>query len=187
MNSRQVIVWGGLLVLLAVARQGCAQAAGLAPAAEAQAAGAGPGVKGRGDLGAIREWLDRRNQERKKLGLPGADLPKTHAAALPPRWRRGQELQAKSGPGQEAGPQPGAPAAQPIVRGPDGRIRVRYVLREDGPDQLQVYSGEGYSAPVPLGDEGQAIDKLARLTPRGKQVWMAGSALRAPSANRGKK
>ncbi len=177
MNSRQVIVWGGLLVLLAVARQGCA-AAGASPE---------PGVKGVGDLGAMREWLNQRSQERKKLGLPGADLPKTHAAAFPPRWHRGQELQAKNGPGQEAGPQPGVPAAQPLGRGPDGRIRVRYVLREDGPDQLQVYSGSGYSAPVSLAGEGEAIDKLARLTPRGKQVWMAGSALRAPSARLGKK
>ncbi len=75
----------------------------------------------------------------------------------------------------------------PIGRGPDGRIRVRYVLKENGPDQLQVYSGSGYSTPAPLGGGGETAGKLARLPPRGKQAWMAGSALRDPAASRPKR
>jgi hypothetical protein len=63
-----------------------------------------------------------------------------------------------------------------IGQGPDGRIHHRLIIKEDGPDQLQVYTPSGYAA-APAEDPA----RLERLTPRGKRAWMAGSSLRVPA------
>ena len=149
---------GWLAASLAWAGPGCA---GPAPAAAEKA----------GNLGEMREWLNQRSQERKKLGLPGADMAgKRHAAAVrplaqPPPLAKAEETR------------PSRPEPPPETgRGPDGRIHHRLLLNEEGPDQLQVYTPLGYAAPA-----GDAA-KLEQLTARGKRAWMAGSALRDPAS-----
>jgi hypothetical protein len=156
-NGRRVIVisLGGLAVWLAVAGQGFAQ----------------PGPPAAGNLGEMREWLNQRNQERKKMGLPGADMVKKHFIAVQPRPRPPLRPPAV---GTAYFPPPPPPE---IGRGPDGRIHHRLLINEEGPDQLQVYTPSGYNTPST--EDGA---KLEKLTPRGKRAWMAGSSLRDPSA-----
>jgi len=159
-NSARVIVLGSLAVWLAIARPGLAQETGPPP-----------GVGERpNNVGEMREWLNRRNLERKKLGLPGADMAKSPIASARPALHPWAKL-------DEAGPSRPAPSAE-TGRGPDGRIHHRLLINEEGPDQLQVYTPSGYSAPAPLDDAA----KLAHLTPRGKRAWMAGSSLRDPAS-----
>lgn len=173
MNKQQIIGLGGLLLSLTAACLGVAGETAPAGPASGQALAKKPV-----DVGEMREWLSQRNLERKHLGLPGSNLPKTHSAAVHPRSRAAQlPPPAEAVPDDVAGTGHGTPVLH-LGRGPDGRIHVRYLLKEDGPDQLQVESAEGYSAPV------ADAAKLNRLTPHGKRVWMAGSSLRTPSAPR---
>lgn len=126
------------------------------------------------NLSELREWLNRRNQERKQLGTAVPEIPKhRHAPATPPlaKTQPGEAAQAPAKPGPDIG------------RGPDGRIRHRLVINDEGPDQLQVYSDSGY-APAPHGNAAQDEAHLARLTPRGRQVWMSGKFLREPPSPR---
>jgi hypothetical protein len=156
-NGRRVIVisLGSLALWLAVAGQGFAQ----------------PGPPAAGNLGEMREWLNQRNQERKKLGLPGSDMLKKHHAAVQLRPHPALRPPAV---GTAYFPPPPPPE---IGRGPDGRIHHRLLINEEGPDQLQVYTPSGYSA-----SSTEDPAKLEKLTPRGKRAWVAGSALRDPSA-----
>jgi len=157
------IVLVGLAVWLVMAGPGFAQEAAPNPGAAAEKPN---------NVGEMRDWLNRRAQERKKLGLPGADMVKTHVASVHPHPRPGAKV-------EEAEPGRLAPApVPPTGRGPDGRIHHRLLINEDGPDQLQVYTPSGYSAPASAEDAA----KLARLTARGKRAWMAGSSLRDPGA-----
>lgn len=171
MNIRQIIGLGGLLLSLAAACPVFADAAGLAPAASSK--GGGQAVPSKPvELGEMREWMNRRNLERKQLGLPGADMPKSHTAAVHPRIRSAKQPPPEEAPDTTAAQEHGTPVLH-LGRGPDGRIHVRYILKEEGPDQLQVDSPDGYT---PAEDAA----KLDRLTPRGKQVWLSGSSLRPP-------
>lgn len=177
MNKRQIHLKA--LFLCAAAWSVLADAAVLAPGGE----GGGQAVPGKPDLGAMREWLSRRNVERKQLGLPGADLPKTHSAAVHPRLRPKHGTPPDKQP-QDVAPEntaAQAPTGTPVLhlgRGPDGRIHVRYIVKEEGPDQMQVYSAGNYADPA------AEAAKLDRLTARGKQVWLSGSSLRTPPAPR---
>lgn len=122
------------------------------------------------NLGELREWLNRRNQERKQLGTAVPEIPKhRHASATPPL--------AKTQPNEAAIPAQPSPN---IGRGPDGRIHHRLVINEQGPDQLQVYSGSGYAPATPDKQAQEDDAHWARLTPRGRQVWMSGKSLREP-------
>ena len=169
-QRRRVIILGSLAVWYAMAGLGFAQETG--PVPKPVVAAEKPG-----GLGEMREWLSRRNQERKKLGLPGADMTKTHVASIHPHL---QPWAKEAGPSRKAG-ENGRNRPTPVPetgRGPDGRIHHRLVLNEEGPDQLQVYTPSGYG--TPLSAEGTA--KLERLTVRGKRAWISGSSLRDPDA-----
>lgn len=165
----------GLLVWLAIVKPVCNAAA--APLAGNETAKSGT------NLGELRDWLNQRNQERKKLGLPGADMPKRFVTDNHQRWHSTKKTSADIPPKPEAVQPSGTPVLH-IGHGPDGRIRVRYILKEDGPDQLQVYSGSGYSASTIAEDDVETAEKLAKLTPRGKKAWMAGRALKSHTAKR---
>lgn len=159
----------------------CGLAAWLVVAGPCSAGEAGPG-----GLAQMREWLGQRNLERKQLGLPGADItlkkhfasarPRPHAEPKPPAVAAAPEYRAEPAP-----PSRGTPVLH-IGRGPDGRIHHRLVIKDEGPDQLQVFTPSGY-APVPA-DEAARLEtaRLERLTPRGRRVWMAGSSLRVPGS-----
>jgi hypothetical protein len=135
-------------------------------------------AKAGNNLGEMREWLQQRNQERKALGLPGADMPKSHFPATHLRWHSNKHApipkQAHISPPSQTNPTDSPPATgTPVLhigRGADGRIHVKYVLKEDGPDQVQVYSGAQ--------EENDEAETLAKLTPRGQQAWMAGRTLK---------
>jgi hypothetical protein len=116
----------------------------------------------------MRDWLSQRNQERKKLGLPGAGFAdKSHAARPRPPAPVGVGgfAQSRSAPSAEIG------------RGPDGRIHHRLLLNEEGPDQLQVYTPSGYAP-----QSAEEAAKLGRLTERGRRSWESGSSLRDPAS-----
>ena len=177
MNNRQIIGLGCLLVSLAACPV-FVGAEGLAPGVSSKGSGqASPGKPA--DIGEMREWLNRRNVERKQLGIPGADMPKSHATASHPRIGGGQNPPLEKAPENTAAQERGTPVLH-LGRGPDGRIHVRYILKEEGPDQLQVGSAEGY---VPASPAEEAA-KLDRLTPRGKQIWLSGSSLRPGHVSR---
>lgn len=85
----------------------------------------------------LRQWLLRRQQER-KLGEPGGvDALKEAKAPLdlsiPDMSRAGGEF--------GVAPPKGKPVLH-IGRGPDGRVHHRYIFSEEGPDQLQSAAPE---------------------------------------------
>lgn len=130
------------------------------------------------ELGELRDWLSRRNQERKQLGLPGADIiPKHHSSAVHLRKPGGKPTPDEKNPPSVAVTEHSEPVLH-LGRGPDGRIHVRYIVKEEGPDQMQVYTPSGYANQKPAEDAA----KLERLTPRGKKLWLSGSSLRDPTS-----
>jgi hypothetical protein len=140
-------------------------------------------VEKKNGVAEMREWLNQRNLNRKQSGgnFPdNVDSGKKYAAAAKPRPSRRQEKTAEGFLAGSIAPRPSPGMLEPQTgRGPDGRIRHRLIINEDGPDQLQIYSGSGYAVPNVAGEDAA---KLARLTHRGKQAWMAGAYLRAPAS-----
>ena len=134
-------------------------------------------------LEEMREWLNQRNQDRK---IHGTSQPenfnsiKQYTASIKPRLKRGRK-NSKADMMVEGGPAQSRQnfAAQMAERGPDGRIRHRLQINENGPDQLQIYTRSGFSKPIEPDEEAL---KMERLTARGKQAWMAGSYLRLPAS-----
>ncbi|MFM8330386.1 MAG: hypothetical protein ACKN9T_01725 [Candidatus Methylumidiphilus sp.] len=164
-----------LAVVLAVAGAFPANGQGLPPVAEVEAPG---------DVEELRAWLNRRNQERKKLGLAVPETPKKRVAALAPPPHPKPPQRPATPPSAIAEPaEAAAEQATPVLhigRGPDGRIHVRYLLKDEGPDQVQVYTPADEAEP-----SAEDPAKLERLTARGKRAWLAGSALRShPHARR---
>jgi hypothetical protein len=140
-------------------------------------------VEKKNSLAEMREWLNQRNLNRKQNGDDFTDninSSKKYAAAPKPLLRRRQEKAAEGFLAGSVTPRPSSGMLEAQTgRGTDGRIRHRLIINEDGPDQLQVYSGLGYAVPNATGEDAA---KLARLTHRGKQAWMAGAYLRAPAS-----
>jgi hypothetical protein len=140
-------------------------------------------VEKKNGLAEMREWLNQRNLNRKQNGNDFPDSINSSnkfSAAPKPRLSRRQESAAEGVLAGSDKPRTSQRLLEPQTgRGPDGRIRHRLIINEDGPDQLQIYSGSGYAVPNATGEDAA---KLARLTPRGKQAWMAGSYLRAPAS-----
>jgi hypothetical protein len=136
-------------------------------------------------LEEMREWLNQRNLNRKQNGDGFPDKVnnsgKKYAAAPKPQLMRRQEKAAEEGfLGGSLTPRPSTGMFDVHSgRGPDVRSRHLLVMNEDVPDQLHVYSGSGYAVPNAAGEDAA---KLARLTHRGKQAWMAGAYLRAPAS-----
>jgi len=134
----------------------------------------------------MREWLDQRNMNRKQQGTDSTEFNTTikNTAAHKSREAR-KQIRLADKIDKIKGGEEDAPATNLVVdelkalRGADGRIRHRLVIHEDGPDQLQIDSGSGYSSPDV---RKQDSAKLGRLTSRGKQAWLAGSYLRAPAS-----
>jgi len=188
-NGRLIVLFS-LMIVLFPARMAFAIDAGVvqvAPSGETQTTSGQGGqkiiVEKKNGLAEMREWLNQRNVDRqqKTTGLTeGFNRVKKKSALFKPRPSRVQE-HPKSGlqAGGDAPQLSQGLAGQQTGRGPDGRIRHRLLINEDGPDQLQVYSGSGYAAP---NDTGEDAEKLAHLTPRGKQAWRAGSYLRVPAS-----
>jgi len=176
-SNQQIIGLGCLLGALVAAFPVFAAEAEAVPNRSTQASSPASPNKA-GELGEMRDWLNRRNAERKQLGLPGADMLKSHIATYHPKKHAGRHAKIEEpAPVSEPVPERGIPVLH-LGRGPDGRIHVRYIVKEDGPDQLQVQSPDGYSD----SRSEQNAAKLNRLTPRGKQVWLSGSSLRDPSS-----
>lgn len=132
-------------------------------------------------LGEMKDWLNRRNQERKALGLPGADMVMQkhfarHSLALSHPHTKPKLSQSKLDSVASSEPlTPPAPKPQVLhfSRGADGRIHVVYVQREDGPDQIQSAVSDSKAK-----EEEKA--RMERLTPRGKELFLSGSMLRYP-------
>lgn len=134
-------------------------------------------------LGEIKDWLSRRNQERKALGLPGADLVMQkhfahHNLALSHPHLKTKLTKSKLDTLASSEPlTPPTPKPQVLhfTRGADGRIHVVYVQRDEGPDQIQ-------SAVADANSKAKEEEKahMERLTPRGKELFLSGSMLRYP-------
>lgn len=138
-------------------------------------------------LEEMREWLNQRNMNRKQqgTGLPGtfSSIKKYSAAPKPQKPRAvdnpGHPRQDLLSDKEATRKLIHEMLASQTGQGPDGRIRHRLIINEEGQDQLQVYTGTGY-APHNLTEDD--ISKLARLTQRGRDTWMAGTHSRAPAS-----
>ena len=146
-------------------------------------AGQPPVVDKKGGVDEMREWLNKRNLDRQQKGVSPSDSfnsVKKYAATAKPHAKQGRK-HSKEALIVEGESPPSGPtlADQMAERGPDGRVRHRLVINPNGPDQLQVYSNSGFAAPTETDEDAR---KMERMTPRGKQAWLAGAYLRVPAS-----
>jgi hypothetical protein len=134
--------WGGLIVLMLLSGSGEARGVQSTPATtmdrDAEAVDSEPTARGFDDgsmkrLGVLREWLNRRNLERKQgigsasesLGALSALDSTDHPRKLDFDYRRRMLREYEEWEGQRL-------RTLRIGRGPDGRIYHRYILRSTG-------------------------------------------------------
>ncbi|MDD5037687.1 MAG: hypothetical protein PHE55_23400 [Methylococcaceae bacterium] len=123
----------------------------------------------------LREWLQQRKQARKQGGAEGNRLA----------YR--QPIRREFAPvGVESHREASEPRAiLHIGRGADGRIHHRYVFNDEGPDQLQVYSGSGYAPAETFEDATKPAGERAANRNPARHTRIAGlSAQASPHSRR---
>ena len=185
-NTRNIRLFS-LTVVLMLARMAFALDNGTNPSAAGAPRRTPPAQTGqtvvadqKNGLAEMREWLELRNKDRKQKGI-SADGNFNSIKQYPYPLSRLTEHPRQESPTMGGGAHQASPVmlAPQTGRGPDGRIHHRLIINEEGPDQLQVYTATGYAAPAAASED---ATKLARLTPRGREVWVAGAYLRNPSS-----